>query len=232
MSSKKRVFATNNIVNYNDLYQLKNGCEILKTVKNNDNNAILKQFINYKQWQTLNKAYFTFIDNDAIEVNRVRDLYNSNNSYSNNDCDNEYYSNCNNDCNNGCNCSKKCNNECNNELYLRGKIIIKKNIAQQFPSNIVICKWCNNNNKIKSEDIMHHHLKKNITQQFPSNIVICKCCNNNNKIKKEDITHHDFKKNKIQEFFKSNCDYKCNKNIDNLKYSNCSLCKNAKQLFI
>ena len=204
MSSKKRVFATNNIVNYNDLYKIKNGCEVLKTIKNENNHAILKQFKNYKQMQELNKAYFMFIDNDAIEVNNIRDLYNSNNSYSHNEC-NDDCSSCKknkNDCNkcnmkynNECNeCNIKCNNECNNELYLKGKILVKKTIPQQIPSNILICKWCNNNNKIHPDDVLHHSLKKN----------------------------------KIQNF----CNCKCFKTKDNLKYSNCSLCKNAKQLFI
>lgn len=211
MSSKKRVFATNNIINYNDLYQLKTGCEVLKTVKNEDNVAILKQFKNYNQWQILNKAYYAFIDNDTIEVNNVRDLYNSNNSYSHNDCDNDYYENCSeyyNDCNEcnkncdcnkkckkNCECNKKCNNKCNNELYLQGKIVVKKTIPQQFPSNIIMCKWCNNN-KIKSQDILHHNLKKNKMYDF------CKC----------------------------KC--KCLQAKDDIKCSSCSLCKNAKQLFI
>lgn len=210
MSSKKRVFATNNIINYNDLYQLKSGCEILKTVKNEDNNAILKQFKNYNQWQILNKAYYTFIDNDAIEVNNVRDLYNSNNSYSNSECENEYYNDCNecdnkyyNDCNEcdkkcnkSCKCEKKCNNnDCNNELYFKGKIIVKKTIPQQFPSNILMCKWCNNS-KLRTEDILHHSLKKN----------------------------------KIHEICKCKC--KCLQTKPDVKYSSCSLCKNAKQLFI
>ena len=230
MSSKKRVFSTNNTFNYNDLYKIKNGCEILKTIKSEDNNARLKQFKNYKQLQILNKAYFTFIDNNTIEVNRVRDLYSSNNSYSNNednnDCNNEHNNDCNNcsndckrfnkGCNNGCNnCSNNCNKECNNcnkecnncnrdsknecnnnQLYLKGKIITKKDIAQQFSSNIFLCNWCNNNNKLKTEDILHHSIKKNKIHQF------CKC----------------------------KC--KCSKPNDNSIYNNCSLCKNAKQLFI
>jgi hypothetical protein len=39
MSSKKRTFATNNNMNYNDYIKLKRGSEVLKTAKYNNKNG-------------------------------------------------------------------------------------------------------------------------------------------------------------------------------------------------
>ena len=142
MFSKKRVFSNNKIVNYIDYNNLKNGCETLKTIKYANNTAILKQFKNHQSWQTLSNAYFPYIDNHVIEVSPVTNLYESSESYI------EDPININN-----------CQIE-QNILYPNGKIVAKKQVTKQFPSNIDLSKWCNkcnlniniNNERYNSDD--------------------------------------------------------------------------------
>jgi hypothetical protein len=137
MYTKKRIFTKNDVnLNYNDYNKLKNGVEILKTIKSEDNLAILKQFNNYNNWQTLSSAYFPFIDNNSVEVTFVKNLFSANESYT---CKEEMADNTN-----------MCNN---NVLYPYGKIISKKSINPQFPTNIYLHKWCNSNKSKLNEEI-------------------------------------------------------------------------------
>ena len=134
--SLKRVFSNNKVVNYIDYNNLKNGCETLKTIKYDNNIAILKQFKNHQSWQTLSKAYFPYINDNYVEsICPLTNLYDSTESYRNcDDNDIMLY-------NNNCQINK-------NILYPNGKIIARKQVIQQFPSNIDVSKWCKNNNKI------------------------------------------------------------------------------------
>lgn len=129
MISKKRIFSNNKITNYCDYNNNKNGCETLKTIKTYDNQAILKQFKSYKTWQILSASYFSHFDNSSIEPCYVKNLYDSNKSYIDDD---ECYTK------NICELEK-------NILYPQGKIIEKKTVIQQFPSNIYLNNWCNIN---------------------------------------------------------------------------------------
>lgn len=129
MYSSKRIFTKNDTnLNYVDYNKLKNGCEILKTIKKEDNIAVLNQFINYQNWQTLSSAYFPFIDNNTLDVNYIENLYDSNESYIDKCIDYDKTM---------CDLDK-------NTLYPYGKIVSKKVVNPQFPSDIYLCKWCNN----------------------------------------------------------------------------------------
>jgi hypothetical protein len=157
MFSKKRVFSNNKIVNYIDYNNLKNGCETLKTIKCSNNTAILKQFKNHQSWQTLSNAYFPYIDNHVIEVSPVTNLYESSESYI------EDPININN-----CQIEK-------NILYPNGKIVARKQVTKQFPSNIDLSKWCNKHyecepcNKTNKPDECEPCNKTNKPNK-------CKCC--------------------------------------------------------
>lgn len=133
MYTSKRIFTKNDInLNYQDYNKLKTGIQTLKTIKAEDNLAILKQFNSYRSWQTLSSAYFPFIDNSNFEVSSLKSIYDANESFT--DRKEDILEN---------------NNMCKNVLYPYGKIVSKQIENPQFPSNIYICKWCNNKPKLK-----------------------------------------------------------------------------------
>lgn len=186
MSSKKRVFSNNNKLNYNDYYKIKNGSEILKIVKSENNQAILKQFKNYQSWQTLSTAYFPFINNDECEIKSITNMYNSNESFVNQHKV-DHHNSCCYEC--GYEKHKIHKNICKEErniLYPTGKIITKKEITPQFPSNIYLCNWCNNktNNLCKlNHHHDHHHIETNISKNCDcKNKKKCNLCKNARKL--------------------------------------------------
>jgi len=81
MNLQKRIFATNHTLDYKDVYSLKNGTEILNAVKRENNHAVLNQYRNYQQLNTLHSAYFPLLDNNIIIVENVTNLYNANESF-------------------------------------------------------------------------------------------------------------------------------------------------------
>ena len=135
MYTSKRVFNKNDInLNYQDYNKLKNGLQTLKTIKAEDNLAILKKFNSYQSWQTLTTGYFPFIDNNTFDVSYLKNIYDANESFTNNEKNEVILENI---------------SMCNNVLYPYGKIISKRIINPQFPTNIYLCKWCNNKPKLK-----------------------------------------------------------------------------------
>jgi len=155
MSSKKRVFSTNDIVNYKDVYVFKNGTEILKTIKREDNIAIIDRFNSYHQLHTLNSAYYPFLDNNVFIEENVTNLYEANGSFIDHS---GYKPSCNpckpcnpNPCNpNPCNPCKPCNpNPCNpnpcDKHLLKGNILKKKQVIPYSNSSATlhVCKWNN-----------------------------------------------------------------------------------------
>lgn len=130
----KRVFTKNDInLNYQDYNKLISGIETLKTIKAEDNLAILKKFNNYQNWQTLSTAYFPFIDNNNIKLKYLKNIFDANESF----IDNDY-------CHKDINDNKDICKLNMNILYPYGKIVSKKIITPQFPTNIYLCRWCNN----------------------------------------------------------------------------------------
>ena len=58
-SSKKRVFANNDTINFNDYLKRKTGNEIIKNIKSKPNyNTNINTFMNYEKFILLTKAYF------------------------------------------------------------------------------------------------------------------------------------------------------------------------------
>jgi hypothetical protein len=132
MYTSKRIFNKNDInLNYQDYNKIKSGVQILKTIKTENNLAVLKKFANYQSLQTLNSAYYPFIDNNTFDITYLKNIYNANESFTDKE---EILDD---------------NNMCKNVLYPYGKIISKKKINPQFSTNIYLCKWCNNKPKIK-----------------------------------------------------------------------------------
>jgi hypothetical protein len=147
----KRVFTKNDLDNnYNDYNSIKSGSEILKTIKSQDKNAILNQFKNYNSWQTLSSAYFKYIDNTELDLTYLKNIYNSNESF----IDESH---------------KPISNICISEkniLYPYGKIVTKRVAHPYFPSNLYLCRWCNNkniNNNVK-------HIEKCSSVEKPSSV--------------------------------------------------------------
>ena len=167
----KRVFTKSDInLNYQDYNKLISGIETLKTIKREDNLAVLKQFGSYQNWQTLNTSYFPFIDNNSVEITYLKNIFDANESFIEKACDTDIL-------------DKKdvCKSNMNT-LYPYGKIVSKKIVNPQFPTNIYLCRWCNNKPKAN----------ENVT--YIRDDLCNKCCK---------------------------------------KYvKKCSLCKNARQLFI
>jgi hypothetical protein len=169
MYTSKRVFNKNDInLNYRDYNKIKNGIEILKTIKTENNLAILKQFTNYNSLQTLSSAYYPFIDNNTVDVTYLKNIYNANESFTYNEEDLDDIS------------------MCKNTLYPYGKIISKKIINPQFSTNIYLCKWCNNKPKIQQNlyevDESYSHdcnCKSDIKHcNYKNNIKHCNLCKN------------------------------------------------------
>jgi len=79
MSSKQRVFSHDSNINYIDYIKLKNGSEILKTIKNKD--LTLNQFVCYNQYIALTHAYYKQINNDKCILHPTKNIYESNNSF-------------------------------------------------------------------------------------------------------------------------------------------------------
>jgi hypothetical protein len=76
----RRVFSTNDTFNYKDVYSLKNGIEILKSVKREDANAVLGRFKDYQQLRIVNNAYYPYLNNNVFEevnINNLRDAIDS-----------------------------------------------------------------------------------------------------------------------------------------------------------
>lgn len=132
----KRVFSSDNLgIDYINYNKLKNGCEILKSIKSEDNLAILDKFKNYNTRQTLNNAYFKYINNNDVEVQYVKNIYSANQSFIDKKCEpnEESFGIC----------------SANNEyLYPYGNIVKKRQISPSYSTKIYLCKWCNNKTSI------------------------------------------------------------------------------------
>lgn len=156
----KRVFSRDNYnINYKDYYTLKNGNEVLKTLKSEDTNTVINKFTNYNSWQTLSASYFKNLD-EPIEFSYVNFLYNSNESFIDKTFEELVI--------NETNCSSE-----KNVLYPYGKIISKKEAVPFFPSNIYLCKWCNKN---KNLPVFNLALQNNINKKkYTKNTTTCDC---------------------------------------------------------
>ena len=155
----KRIFSNDLFnINYKDYNTVKSGNEILKAIKKEDKNTILSKFDNYNSWQTLSTSYFNNFDNNSSHISFVKNLYDSNESFINTNC--EPLMNV-----------TACSSE-KNILYPYGNILSKKEITPYFPSTIYLCKWCKNNkpnkpNKINIKDI-------NLCEK-DEELISCKC---------------------------------------------------------
>lgn len=62
MRSNKRVFATNNDINFNDYLQNKNGIEIIKNIKSKKHiNQDINKFVSYNEFITLTKTFYKYL---------------------------------------------------------------------------------------------------------------------------------------------------------------------------
>jgi len=138
----KRVFTKNDLsINYHDYNTVKTGSEILKTIKSENKNAILNKFKNYNSWQTISSAYYKYINNNEVDMTYLKNIYESNQSFTDELCKPIIDDTC---------VSEK------NILYPYGKITTKKVTNPSFPSNIYLCRWCEN------KDVLNDNNSKNI----------------------------------------------------------------------
>jgi len=154
----KRIFANDYLgIDYIQYNKIKNGCEILKSIKIEDNIAILDRFKNYNMWQTLNTSYFKYIDNNTVDVQYVQNIYSANQSFidkQNITDDNPIYESC----------------TTNQYLYPYGNIIEKTQISPSYSTKLYLCKWCNNKSPIN-----------NIPTYIPPDDINIKCICKNRK---------------------------------------------------
>jgi hypothetical protein len=170
MYTSNRVFTKcDNVINYNDYYKLKDGTQILKTIKSRDNLAILKQFNSYENFQKMSASYFPLIDNNTVEFSYVKNIYNDNESFIVKE--------------------KSIEDEimCKDTLYPYGKIITKKKVNPQFPTNIELCKWCNQkpNKNIQLNNIEEVMIKNCNSIKSNDNCELLELTNNNKHINGE-----------------------------------------------
>jgi len=150
----KRVFSNKDLtIDYKDYNKIKNGCEILKTIKNEDTNAIINQFKNYNIWQSINSAYFKYIDNDN-DISYLTDLYSANESFIDKSCPIDL---------------SICEQE-KNVLFPYGNVIQKKEIITYFPTKICLNKWCAKK-EVKDD---HNKQKEDCPRPITND---CKKCN-------------------------------------------------------
>ena len=83
MTSKQRVFSTDNTINYIEYIKNKQGVENLKAIKYNHNDVILNKFASYEQFITLSKSYYKYNGTEYCITQPTQNLYNSNISYVN-----------------------------------------------------------------------------------------------------------------------------------------------------
>jgi len=151
----KRMFSNSKVeLDYASYNKIKNGCEILKTIKQTDNNSIINKFKNYNTWQTLNVAYFKYINNNNINIEYLTDIYSAKSCF----CDLK---------DDPSSCQKY-------TLYPYGKCLNKNETVPNYLTNIYLCKWCNNFKK-NIEFYPINNCKK------PNEANNCKKCNKNLK---------------------------------------------------
>lgn len=131
MSSKKRVFSTQNDINYKDYISQKIGSETLKSVKNNNQNLTINRFVNYEQFLALTKGYYKHLHLDKCDLYPTTNLYNSNISFVTINDDEKFVKN-------ECELNKQF-------LYPYGFFESKKIVNQHFPSKICLENWCSKN---------------------------------------------------------------------------------------
>ena len=152
--TQRRVFSTPHTINFIDYNNLKNGNEVIKTTKNNNEYAIFNKYISYAQRKTINNSYFNFLNNEINVISPLGNLRNNNTSFLSPQNKNNLE-----DHNNNCILN-------NNQLLPHGNIIKKGTTAQSFNNNLKISKWCNKyancmtNCGIKN----NKHIIKNITK--------------------------------------------------------------------
>ena len=80
MTSKHRVFASDNNMNYKDYLKNKMGTEILKTKKTKKEN--IRYFFNYNEFILLTNAYYKYLNcGDICYIKKLSDVNNTNESY-------------------------------------------------------------------------------------------------------------------------------------------------------
>jgi len=164
MTSKQRVFSTDNTINYIEYIKNKQGVENLKTIKYNHNNVMLNKFASYEQFLTLSKSYYKYNGQDYCIKHPTQNLYNSNISYINKNIIHMNNSSKKTDC--GCGSKKNAmltleedeyknttqkgtkhfnHNECKllkQVLYPYGHYNTNKQSNMYFPYKLDLDKWC------------------------------------------------------------------------------------------
>ena len=216
MYTSNRVFTKcDNVINYNDYYKLKDGTQILKTIKSSNNLAIIKQFNSYENFQKMSSSYFPLIDNNTVEFSYVKNIYSDNESFIVKD--------------------KLSEDEtmCKNVLYPYGKIVSKKKVNPQFPTNIELCKWCNQkpNKNIQLNTIEEVTIKNCNSIKPNNNYELLELTNNNKHINNKDINNE---LTKIMETLISEFKEKKNnkKEVSELNNNNIDLTKIMEDLIV
>jgi hypothetical protein len=174
---KKRIFSKNDrLLDYKDVYSLKNGTEILKTIQCEDAMARIDQFKNYQQRSVLTHAYYPFLDNSMITISDVQNIIEANDSYV---CDLKKdvrpIHGCE-ECRQECRQEYKCKcdvSPCARPLSSKGQLLTKKKVIPcSNPSSVLyLCKW-NNTPCIQPENPFRHC---HCTKPKPSCDCHCKC---------------------------------------------------------
>lgn len=159
--TERRVFSTTHTLNYIDYNNSKNGNEIIKTTKNNNEHTIFNKYLSYAQRKTINKSYFNFFKNEINVIGQIGNLRDNNNSFLSPQ---------------NKNILDEVNNDCilNVQMLLpRGNIIKTDTTPQSFNHNLNISKCCEIKN---NKHIISNISKMNVSYE-------CKCYKINNDLK-------------------------------------------------
>jgi len=128
MTSKHRVFANSNIINYNEYIKNKQGAETLKTIKNNSKNTNITRFKSYEEFIIFSKCYYKYKDLNCCQIQSTENLFNSNISFISQNKKNKIEEN-------ECNLLKQV-------LYPYGYYQSNKVSNMYFPYKINLDNWC------------------------------------------------------------------------------------------
>jgi hypothetical protein len=193
MSSKQRVFSHSYELNYNDYFKNKNGVEVLKNIKGNQQfngtkypcGMIINKFSNHTDLINLTKTYHNYANSDKYSLQATRNLYNSNISFVNNKIYN--YNNNNNsiisDSTEG-HCNRICKksilyNDCaqsSQVLYPESSHISKNNRGSQLHFNLNLNDLCSTKCKVDYNKIYNSECVKININGFNGCINGDECC--------------------------------------------------------
>jgi hypothetical protein len=175
---KQQVFSHSESINYNDYLKMKYGQIVLKSIKQNNNNACINSFLNYQDFLNKTKSYYKYLHPSKCSKHLLTNMFETNKSFIN-------YTALTNKNNYPEKFNTLENIHCKpllNILYPYGVFDNIKESPFYFPNKLDLKNWCiNNKNNCINQD---NFIDTFIMNDFPINKTSVNCgikynlCNN------------------------------------------------------